>query len=401
MGNKKKLIRLTTADISLNSFLRGQLRFLNQYFDVVGVASDTGKLHAVGEREGIRVINVPMHREISLKADIVSLWTLYRLFRKERPDILHTNTPKGSLLAMAAAWAAHVPHRVYLVTGLRYKGAHGLLRIILKTMERITCFFATKVIPEGQGVVHMLRTDHITRKPLQVLHYGNINGIDTDVYSNIRLSADMNLLPLGNDETECKSHVSSVVRKELGLSQQDFVFVFVGRIVKDKGINELAHCMNRLDCKLILVGSFDKDDPIDEDALTFLQNSEKVKCVGWQEDVRPYLAAADAMVFPSYREGFPNTPIQAGAMGIPTIVTDINGSNEIIKDNLNGKIIIAPLDHPNGSALMEQTLYSTMEWFTSHPTEVVRMGKNTRELITSRYEQQQVWAAILEMYQSL
>ena len=108
----KKLIRLTTADISLNLLLKGQLRFLNQYFEVVGVSSDTGLLAGVGEREGIRTIAVPMHREISLGADLVCLWKLYRLFRDERPDILHSNTPKGSLLAMLAGWAARVPVRI-------------------------------------------------------------------------------------------------------------------------------------------------------------------------------------------------------------------------------------------------------------------------------------------------
>ena len=147
---KKKLIRITTADISLNSLLKGQLKFLNQYFEVIGVAKDTGVLKKVSEREGIRVVDAPLERPISLVKDIKGLWFLYRLFRKEKPWCVHANTPKGSLLAMIAAWFACVPHRVYTVTGLRYQGAHGLLRMILKTMERLSCLFATNVIPEGK-----------------------------------------------------------------------------------------------------------------------------------------------------------------------------------------------------------------------------------------------------------
>ena len=193
---RKKLIRVTTADISLNSLLKGQLKFLNQYFEVVGVAKDTGVLKDVSEREGIRVVDAPLERPISLMKDIKGLWFLYRLFRKEKPWCVHANTPKGSLLAMIAAWFACVPHRVYTVTGLRYQGAHGLLRMILKTMERLSCLFATNVIPEGKGVLQCLKRDNITKKALQVIHYGNINGKDTEFFSrdNTIQTASLKLL---------------------------------------------------------------------------------------------------------------------------------------------------------------------------------------------------------------
>ena len=144
---RKKLFRVTTADISLDGLLKGQLKYLNQYFEVVGVAKDTGVLEEVGKREGIRVIDAPLERPISLIKDIRALWFLYRLFRKEKPWCVHANTPKGSLLSMIAGFFARVPHRIYTVTGLRYQGASGLLRSVLKMMERVTCLCATKVIP--------------------------------------------------------------------------------------------------------------------------------------------------------------------------------------------------------------------------------------------------------------
>lgn len=408
-------MRLTTVDLSLDKLVNGQLRYMNQYFDVVGVAADTGLLSGVAEREGVRVIDVPMHREIALGADMKSLVHLVKLFRKEKPDILHCNTPKGSLLGLLAGKLTGIPNRVYTVTGLRYQGATGLLRWVLKTMERISCACATKVIPEGQGVLHTLQIDGITRKPLAVLHHGNINGIDTGMYSNEALVKELGLTKdldrvgdgMSTDEVNDKNEreelwqrgVSALMREKMGFTADDFVFVFVGRIVKDKGINELAQCMRQLDCKLILVGSFDDDDPINDLDREFLETSPKVKCVGWQEDVRPYLAMSDALVFPSYREGFPNVPIQAGALGKPCIVTDINGCNEIIKDGLNGKIIAAPLT--NGSEAMTSALLNTMQWFISHPEEVRRMSKNARGMITARYEQQDVWRATLEMYRQL
>ena len=370
---RKKLIRVTTADISLDSLLRGQLKYLNQYFEVIGVAKDTGVLKEVCEREGIRVVDAPLERPISLVKDIKGLWFLYRLFRKEKPWCVHANTPKGSLLAMIAAWFACVPHRVYTVTGLRYQGAHGMLRTILKTMERLSCLFATNVIPEGQGVLHALQEDNITKKPLRVIWNGNINGIDTEYF---------------------KPTKSFTERKN-----DTFTFVFIGRIVRDKGIHELTECIRKLNCNLILVGSFEDGDPVDEDDKKFLLTSEKVKFVGWQIDVRPYLEQADALVFPSYREGFPNVPMQAGAMGLPCIVTNINGCNEIIKDGLNGKIIAAPLKE--GTKMMEQSLLNTMQWFINHREEAKRMGNNARPMIQERYEQRSVWTALKEYYDAL
>ena len=141
-----KLIRVTTADISLYSLLKGQLKFLNREFEVIGVAADTGYLEKVGEREGIRVINVPMHREISLLSDIACLFKLIRVFFREKPFIVHSNTPKGSLLSMIAAKVVGVSNRLYLVTGLRYQGETGFKRYLMMIMERICCSCATRVI---------------------------------------------------------------------------------------------------------------------------------------------------------------------------------------------------------------------------------------------------------------
>ena len=385
--------------------------FLNQYFEVIGVAKDTGVLKEVSEREGIRVVDAPLERPISLVKDIKGLWFLYRLFRKEKPWCVHANTPKGSLLAMIAAWFACVPHRVYTVTGLRYQGAHGLLRMILKTMERLSCLFATNVIPEGQGVLQCLKRDNITKKSLQVIHYGNINGKDTEFFSrdntiqtaSLKL-ADKHIFLRNLSEKEARS----LVRSELGFSNNDFIFVFIGRLVNDKGLGELADALRKLEdekleIKLLLIGEIDgEDDALAKDKLNYLMQSKNIKYIGVQSDIRPYLMASDALVFPSYREGFPNVPLEAGALGLPAIVTNINGSNEIIEDGVNGKIIQAPLDN-KGVRVNDITieLYTMMKWFYCHPEEVKRMGENARPIICERYEQHNVWKALLEYYKQL
>ncbi len=377
----KKLIRVTTADISLEGLLQGQLKFLNQHYEVIGLAADTGSLDKVAEREGIRTINVPMHREISLLSDLKSLWELIKVFRKERPFIVHTNTPKGSLLSLLAAKITGVPHRIYLVTGLRYQGTTGLFRLILMTMERISCFCATKVIPEGNGVKKTLYQDHITSKPLDVIHYGNINGKDTSYWS-------MGQSPETREE----------IRKKLGIKEDDFVFVFIGRIVNDKGMHELALSMKRLNqeyphCKVILVGRFEQElDPLPEEDVQYFQTNESIKCVGVQMEVRPYYAAADALVFPSYREGFPNVVLEAGAMGLPSIVTDINGCNEVIEEGVNGVII------PSKDA---DALYDAMKYFLDNSQKVQEMAKSSRKVIQERFEQKDLWKALLNMYKSL
>ena len=372
-----KLFRLNTIDWSLN-MLRGQLEFLNREFEVVAVADDSGVLQEVAEREGVRTIAVPMRREISLVADCRSLVALYKLFRRERPYIVHANTPKASLLSMVAAWATRVPHRIYLVTGLRFETTHGLLRFILKTMERITCLCATKVIPEGDGVKDTLRRENITRKPLQKIHNGNINGIDLEHY----------------DRTEQVTARAAEIRN----GSEDFTFIFIGRMVRDKGINELVAAFDRLNrefpaTKLLLVGKFEDElDPVLPKTKQMIEKNPKIEFAGYQNDVRPYFAAADVAVLPSYREGFPNVVIQAGAMGLAQIVTDINGCNEIVIEGRNG-LIIPKQD--------EQALYEAMRKLATDRDLTSQMAASARELIASRYRQQDVWDATLKMYKSL
>lgn len=373
---KHKLIRITTISSSLSQLLKGQLSFLNNYYEVIGIAFGKDRLEEVEKRENIRTIEVKMKREISLYQDILSLFALIKVFRKEKPYIVHTNTPKASLLSMIAAKITGVPHRVYTVTGLRFETATGNFRRLLIMMEKITCWCATKVIPEGEGVKNTLLRNHITNKPLKVVFNGNINGIDTHYFS-------------------CSK---DVIYKELQ-SDTLFTFVFVGRVVKDKGINELIYAFKRLlvsysNIRLLLVGNLEKNlDPINEDVETLIEDLPSINAVGFQSDVRPYLAAADALVFPSYREGFPNVVLQAGAMNLPSIVTDINGCNEIIRDGVNGRII-PPRD--------ENALYEMMKWFYEHRNdEVKEMAKNARAMIVERYEQHKVWEALLKEYQSL
>lgn len=377
----KKIIRITTISRTLAGQLNGQLKFLNSEFDILAVASGAEDLDIVHEREGVDVYEVDMYREIKPISDLISLLRLIKLFVKIKPNTVHANTPKASLLAMMAAKIARVPNRLYTVTGLRFETTSGYFRKLLVMMEKITCYCATKVIPEGKGVRDTLIKEKITTKPLQVIHHGNINGIDISYFSTSSIS-------------ESKRDL----RERYNIDFNSFTFVFIGRLVKDKGISELIEAFIGLykinPCiTLLLAGSYEENlDPLSSETLKIINSHKAIKYVGYQNDVRPFFKVADALVFPSYREGFPNVVMQAGAMGLPSIVSDISGCNEIIIDDENG-VIIPPKD---SDALLTQ-----MKKFSESPDIVCRMSRNAPELIRTRYEQSDVWQAILEMYQSL
>lgn len=350
---------------------------LSIYFEVVAVASPDVELDELGRRESIRTVPISMERHISLLRDFISLVRLIILFAKERPYIVHSMTPKAGLLSMLAAWITRVPVRMHTFTGLVFPTATGRLQKILIMMDRVTCYCATYINPEGEGVKRDLQRFRITSKPLHIIANGNVRGMDMTYY----------------DRTQ------EVMEKAFAIKQNGvFTFCFVGRLVKDKGINELISSFTKLyeerdDIGLMLVGSFEqKLDPLLPETMDLIKHHTGISYMGQQQDIRPYLAASDAFVFPSYREGFPNVVLEAGAMGLPSIVTDINGSNEIIIPNENG-VIIPPRD--------EDTLYHAMKSFVEQREMVEDMAAHTRQLIASRYEQKMIWDALLKEYQTL
>lgn len=377
----KKLLRITTISLSLDILLKGQLGFLNNYYEVVAVASGRELLEKVSKREKVRVIHLSMKREINILNDINSLFEMIRTIKKEKPYIVHANTPKGSLIAMIASWICKVPHRIYTVTGLRFETEKGFSRRLLISMEQITCACATKVIPEGDGVKNVLLKEQITNKPLIKIHNGNINGVDMHYFNRT------NEVLKSADKIQLKN---------------GFTFVYIGRLSGDKGINELVAAFKRLctlnftnlPVRLLLVGSIETQlDPLLPVTLDLIKNTIEIQLVeGWQEDIRHFLAASNTLVFPSFREGFPNVVLQAGAMGLPSIVTDISGSNEIIINDING-VIIPPKN--------TDALFNAMLSFIENPDKVKSMATKSRTLIENRYEQQKVWKSLLEEYQKL
>lgn len=379
LSEKPKLIRTATIALSLDFLLKGQLSFLQHHYEVIAVSGADEHLTEVANREQVRTINISMQRNISPLKDLVSVWHLYVLFKNEKPQIVHSITPKAGLLSMIAAYFARVPIRIHTFTGLIFPSKKGFLKLLLLNMDRVLCLFATHIFPEGEGVKKDLKTYRITNKPLKVIANGNVNGID-DGYFNCENFSEQN---------------NHDLKIELGISPNDFVFIFVGRLVKDKGINELVGAFELLQkenstVKLILVGNYESDlDPLESKTLEIINTNKSILSVGFQNEVRTYFSIANALVFPSYREGFPNVVMQAGAMNLPSIVTDINGCNEIIQENKNGFII--PIKN-------QRAIFDAMKKMIDNPILLDEMKQQTREMIVSRYQQEIVWKAILDEY---
>jgi glycosyltransferase involved in cell wall biosynthesis len=378
-----KLIRITTVPMSLDKLIEGQLTFMQSHYEVIAVSSGGEALDAIGVKENVRVVPIEMSRKITLFKDIRAVWEIYRFLKKENPFIVHTHTPKAGIVGMLASYLSKVPNRLHTVAGLPLLEAKGVKRIVLNFVEKLTYFFATKVYPNSYGLKNIILENRFTKKSkLKVIVNGSSNGINLNFfkYSNI------------------SNEVIVELKSNLGILENDFVYVFVGRLVADKGVNELVKAFTQIakfnkSFKLLLVGHFESDlDPLDENTLTTIDVENQILFVGFQKDVRPYLCISNVLVFPSYREGFPNVVMQAGAMNLPSIVTNINGCNEIIEDLHNG-LIIEPKDIESLKKAMlnifeDKKLYTTC-------------AENARKVISSKYEQKLYWNALLQEYNTL
>jgi glycosyltransferase involved in cell wall biosynthesis len=381
MIKNKRLVRITTIPMSLQKLLSGQMKFMvSKGFEVTMISSDSLDKEQIKREEDSEFVVVNMTRKISPIADIVSLWKLIVELRRIKPSIVHTHTPKAGLLGMMAAKITGVPVRLHTVAGLPLMEAKGLKRLMLNILERVAYGCATKVYPNSQILKDFIISSGFTNEnKLKVIGNGSSNGINTEQFKltpSIALKAEE-------------------LAKALQLSDEHFTYIFIGRLVRDKGLEELVQSFTKLvtkypEIRLLLVGPEEPElDPLSDECLMEIRNNHAIISVGYQTDVRPYLALSKVLVFPSYREGFPNVPMQAGCFNLPAIVTDINGCNEIIIEGENGLIIpvkdITALRNSMEKMFTDQIVYH-------------KMVSNARKMITERYEQKLVWELILKEY---
>jgi glycosyltransferase involved in cell wall biosynthesis len=382
---KPNLFRITTVPMSLDKLLEGQLGFMQQYFEVTAMSASGEALARVGEREGVRVQPLPLTRKITPIQDARAVWYLYRYLKKTKPSVVHTHTPKAGIVGMLASKLAGVPLRLHTVAGLPLMEASGAKRSVLRAVEKATYRYATHVHPNSKGLYDYIVSEGLApTSKLAIIGAGSSNGIDTSYFDPALFA------------TEEKRHL----RHTLQIDPNSFVYLFVGRLVGDKGINELVRAFknlseqtDRMPPTLLLVGPLEPElDPLRPDTLKEIERHPNIITVGYKDDVRPYFATANVLVFPSYREGFPNVVMQAGAMGLPAIVSDINGCNEIVEEGVNGLIV------PSKNTA---ELQATMERLARDTQLHDSLALNARERIASRYERKAVWEALLAEYRRL
>lgn len=374
MKNKVRLLRITTVPISLKLLLAGQLSyFRNKRYEVLAVSADGPEI-AENKIDGVDHQVVPMTRKITPFQDFYCLLQLIIIISHFKPHIIHTHTPKAGLLGMLAGWICGAPVRLHTVAGLPLMEKKGLLKKLLVLMERLTYRCATQVLPNSEGLRNYIAENISDTPKLEIIGKGSSNGIDT-------------LRFVRRDTLE---EASAAIRARHGIQPGDFVFSFVGRVVRDKGIVELVSAFQHVRAHfpdrrmfLLVVGPLEQDlDPIPEDTLAFLTEDKGVVLAGYQTDVRPWIMASDIFVFPSYREGFPNVVMQACCLEVPCIVSDINGCNEIVQRNQTG-LVVPPKD--------SHQLAGAMISLVEDDAQRKRMARAAREFVVNHFDQRRVW----------
>ena len=380
MENKRRLTLITTVPDTMAIILGGQPRYLADQFDISLVSSPGDLLRRVEAQEGLPVMTVPMERGIHPLKDMISIWRMVRTFLCQRPDLVHSYTPKAGLVSMLAGWLCRVPVRVHTFTGLIFPTSRGLKKHVLIWVDRLICACATHVVPEGVGVKQDLQQYRITNKPLRVIGHGNIAGVDTEHFN----PSVTEIRVMGN-----------ALKKKLKIKIDSKIFCFIGRINRDKGISELFQAFSELpdQAHLLLVGGIDATAPLAEELQSALRNHPRVHTLGFVDDIRPALYLTDFLVLPSYREGFPNVVLQAGAMRVPVIASDISGCNEVIEPGINGWLV--PVRDANALQLTMRAAMQTTE------QECEKMGYQARERIKERFERTEHWQRMLDFYREI
>ncbi len=378
-----KLIRITTVPLSLKLLLAGQMKFMSEKgMEVLMVSSDGREVAQVLKNEGGKLEVIPLTRQITPIKDMKCLWQLYQLFKREQPDIVHTHTPKAGILGMLAAKLAGVKVRIHTLAGIPYMAAEGGKKGLLEKVEKYTYQYATEVWPNSFGLKKFVLEENLCpEEKLHIIGKGSSNGVDLEKFNrnvlkeNHLVAATMRILP----------------------GENDFVILSVGRLVKDKGIEELVSAFTNSKIenksKLVLLGSFEQDlNPLSPETIQTITDHPRIVQIDWSDHVAHYMALADVLVHPSHREGFPNVLLEAGAMHLPVICSEIIGNTDIITQQKTG--LIFPV---KDAAVLKEAL----EFAFVKRDKMAQMANNLYEEVLSNYSRPKVHEEIYERYQQL
>lgn len=366
-----KICYVVTIPLTIESFFIPQLQYLAANgFDVTVVCSNDSRLQEkLGE--SIRFYPIDIPRGVSVGGSIDALKALTHFFKKEKFDLIQYSTPNVAFYSSIAAKKADCKVRNYHLMGLRYLGASGMGRTILKALERIACHNSTSIECVSKSNMEMgIKEGLFPKEKVTVVWNGSTGGVNLSRFNFSK-----------------RQQWRMEVRKELGYNDSDFVYGFVGRITKDKGIDELLSAFLELkdNSKLLLVGNIEDGNHLDVELLTKAQQKSNINFHSFVSDIERYYAAIDVLVLPSYREGFGNVVIEAGAVGTPAIVTDIPGPTDTI-DRDKTAIVVPAKD----SAALAETMkrIPTMNYIT--------MGQNAAKFAKEMFDSKVLCEKILE-----
>ena len=370
----KKVCVVTTVSISIRAFFLPLLRHLkeNTDWEVTVICDDDPALYDLLP-EGVRYVPVSMKRGISL-GGIGAMLKMKKLFQKEKFDFVQYSTPNAALYASIAAKLAGVKVRKYHLMGFRYLGFTGFKKTLFKAIDRFACGLSTHVECVSPSNLKLGIQDKVfSEKKASVLCYGSTSGVD-----------------LSRFDIHQKQSWRKQLRDRYGYTEQDCVFGFMGRITRDKGINELIGAFSKLECstaKLFMAGPKEPDANLDEEKLSWAQGSDRVTFHGFVEDIQRYFAMIDVLVLPSYREGFGNIVIEAQAMGVPVIVSDIPGPIDAMQPGETGLTV---------PVRSEEALWAAMDQLASDPEGRAAMGTAGRRFVEDRFDQKKICEAFLQ-----
>ncbi len=378
------MIRITTVPMALRYLLPGQMRFMAANgFDVLMISADGKELTEVIENEQCPHWVVPMTRKITPLQDLKCLFQLISIFRKEKPDIVHTHTPKAGLLGMLAAKFCGVNIRIHTVAGLPLMVEKGFTYRLLKFIEKLTYAAANQVWPNSRSLLQFITENKLCKADkLNIMGKGSTNGIDINRF---------------NKET-LDEKISVQVKYTINYSPQNKYLLCIGRLVFDKGIVELVHVFSALQkneptLKLVLVGEFETGlDPLPATTLHEIETNPAILHISWTNQVEYYMQLANYFVFPSHREGFPNVLLQAGLMELPVICSHITGNIDLITHNETGLIF----DSGN-----EQQLLGLLQYAWAHPQQMQAMSIKLKQEIKENYLRENIWQNMLVAYKTL